>query len=109
VYKRQAYTSVEAYYPKSGTFRKVGDMKLSRYKLHGASVLLSNGKLLIAGGAGRAEIFDPATGKAEFVGEPLAGAAFFATATLLKDGRVLMLGGYDEQIRVSSAAQIFTP
>lgn len=104
-----AYTSVEEYDPKSESFRKVGDMKLSRYKLEGASVLLSNGKVLIAGGAARAEIFDPASGKAELFGEPFAGAAFFATATLLRDGRVLLLGGYDERIRVSSAARILDP
>jgi hypothetical protein len=67
------------------------------------AALLNDGRVLVAGGSvnlaatnfqdlASAEIYDPKTGKFSATGsmsEPLNGA----TATLLKDGRVLIAGG----------------
>ena len=103
---RGAYTSVETYDPKKSTFTKTGDMRLSRYKLQGTSVLLGNGKVLIAGGADQPEVFDPASGVAELVDGQFGAIALFSTATLLPDGRVLVIGGYDDRIRVSADAHL---
>lgn len=104
---RGAYTTTEIYDPKTKTFAKIGEMNLSRYKLQGTTVLLKNGKILIAGGATRAEIFNPATKTFNVAAGEFETARLFATATLLRDGQVLIVGGYDNNNTVSSMAWIY--
>lgn len=104
---RGAYSTVEIYNPKTNSFTKIGDMNLSRYKLQGTTVLLKNGKILIAGGANRAEIYNPAKNTFEIAGGKFETARLFATATLLPDGRVLIVGGYDNSNAVSNRAWIY--
>jgi hypothetical protein len=79
-----------------------------RFKLTDAVVRLPSGRVLVAGGGARVEVYDPATPRfraAGRVGTSLASA----TATVLGDGRVLVVGGYDDRIRVSRAAWLVTP
>ncbi len=102
-----AYTNVEIYNPKTKNFSKIGDMRLARYKLQGTSILLKNGKVLIAGGADRAEIFDPAKNTFEVAEGRFETAGFFATATLLLNGQVLIAGGYDNEIAANSGAWLY--
>jgi hypothetical protein len=72
--------------------------------MNATATLLPNGKVLVAGGAtgrtvsfpevvGSADLYDPITGKFTATGA-LADARSDATATLLRDGRVLIAGGY---------------
>lgn len=104
-----AYTSVEIYDPKTKSFSMLGDLNISRYKLQGTAVLLKNGKILIAGGASQAEIFDPATNAFELAAGKYETARLFSTATLLTDGTVLITGGYDHNTAVNSGAWIYQP
>ncbi len=104
---RGAYTSVEIYNPKTKNFSTIGDMRLSRYKLQGTSILLKNGKVLIAGGSNQAEIFDPAKNTFEVAEGKFEAAKLFSTATLLQNGQVLIVGGYDSQTAVNSRAWIY--
>lgn len=104
---RGSYTTTEIYDPKTKTFAKIGEMNLSRYKLQGTTVLLKNGRILIAGGADRAEVFDPATKTFEVTAGKFETARLFATATLLQNGQVLIVGGYDNDNAVSSKAWIY--
>ena len=104
---RGAYNSVEIYNPKTKIFEKIGEMNLSRYKLQRTTVLLKNGKILIAGGANRAEIFDPATKTFEVAAGKFETVRLFATATLLQSGQVLIVGGYDHNNTVSEQAWIY--
>lgn len=104
---RGAYTSVETYDPKRKVFTKTGDMRLRRYKLQGTSVLLGNGKVLIAGGADQPEIFDPATGTFELIDQKFGTKRLFSSAILLQNGQVLITGGYDDNNAVSSKAWIY--
>jgi hypothetical protein len=105
---RGRYRSAELYEPSLGRFVRVGPMRHERFKLPDAVVRLRSGRVLIAGGAPRAELYDPATRR--FRPADSAGAALsFATATVLRDGRVLVAGGYDDGIAVTSRAWIAAP
>ena len=58
------------------------------------STLLGNGLVLVAGTGpdGSAELYDPGTGRFTATGS-LSTYRYLSTATLLKDGRVLVAGG----------------
>jgi WD40 repeat protein len=91
-------SSAELYDPKTGTFILTDSMSFARWG-H-ISVLLSDGRVLIAaGGANQkylssAEVYDPATGMFASSG-PLSHGRSSATGTLLPDGTVLVAGGWD--------------
>jgi len=103
-----AYRNAEVFDPASGSFTAVkNNMNTARYKLQGTSILLNNGKVLIAGGASRAEVFDPATNSFSLAEGDMGTNRLFATATLLKNGQVLITGGYTEGAIVSANAWIY--
>jgi hypothetical protein len=99
------YRSAELYDPKRNRFVRVGQMSQARFKLPDAVVRLRSGRVLVAGGARRAELYDPATRRFRPAGDA-GGALSFATATVLRDGRVLVAGGYDDRIAVTSHAWV---
>ncbi|MFN2506291.1 MAG: kelch repeat-containing protein, partial [Acidimicrobiales bacterium] len=111
-----------------GTWEPTGDLVSGRYTLVGdggegagqTATPLGNGKVLVAGGcvgtaigecapATASELYDPATGRWSATGALLT-ARMFHTATLLPDGRVLVVGGsvapLDEGF---SSAEIYDP
>ena len=104
---RGAYRNAEVFNPTTGTSTAVGAMNDARYKLQGTAVLLNNGKVLIAGGANRAEVFDPATNTFSLANGNMGTPRLFATATLLRNGEVLITGGYDDSQAVSAGAWIY--
>lgn len=104
---RGAYTSAEIYNPATGAFTVTGSMNAARYKLQGTAILLNDGKVLIAGGANRAEVFDPTTNTFTYASGSLGTTRLFATATRLQNGQVLITGGYDDSNAVSSSAWIY--
>ena len=90
------YSSTEIFDPQTGRFTIGPGMKFERYKLPSGVVALKDGRILVAGGAARPEVYDPA--KNVFV--PLNGQIpgfLFNTATVLHDGRVLLVDGYGER------------
>ena len=102
-----AYRNAEIYDPRTKTTRAVSNMNAARYKLQGTAILLDNGKVLVAGGSTRAEVFDPSTGRFSFASGDMGTRRLFSTATLLKNGKVLIVGGYDNSLRVSPTAWLF--
>jgi hypothetical protein len=103
-----AYRDAEIFDPTDGTFTTIrNSMNTARYKLQGTSILLRNGKVLIAGGADRVEVFDPANNSFSSTPGDMGSKRLFATATLLLDGQVLITGGYTDGPKVSSNAWIF--
>lgn len=107
---RGAYRHAERYDPRTQHFTRVAaTMHHARYKHAGSSVLLPDGRVLIAGGAPQAEVFDPVRGTFETVtsGSPLAGN--FSASALLPDSTVLITGGYGINMGPQAAAWRFTP
>jgi hypothetical protein len=95
-----AQATAEIYDPATETFRTTGSMRDPR--VNHTATLLQNGRVLIVGGSSdvtfgvtlrSAEINDPSTGTFTALSTPLHTARLAHTATLLNDGRVLIVGG----------------
>jgi Kelch motif len=100
----------DLYDPVTGTFARTGDLidatLPGKYPLaipgqNPSAILLTNGKVLVAGGAqgdfisSSAEIYDPATGTFSVTGKLTAAIGYWQAAALLPEGRVLIAGESD--------------
>lgn len=92
--------NAELYEPATGTFSTLTNLLTPRYQGQTAT-LLSNGKVLIAGGYGgyywyvnTTELFDPVT-RAFSAGPAMSIGRCWHTATRLNDGSVLLVGNAD--------------
>jgi Galactose oxidase, central domain len=101
------YATSETYHPGTGTFSPGPAMHLPRYKLADSSVRLSNGDLLITGGAPQPEVFHAATGTFALVSGDLGATRLFLAAAALDGHRVLITGGYDKAIRPTAMAWLY--
>jgi N-acetylneuraminic acid mutarotase len=116
LYPYLAYlASAELYDPDTGTWSTTSSMNVVRSQ-HTAT-LLNNGQVLIAGGRNgteeyipnldNAELYDPFTGTWSTTGSMNVGRQSH-TATLLKDGKVLVAGGTDGYDWLASA-ELYNP
>lgn len=95
---RGVYRSVERYDPVAGRFTSAGELRVPRYKHNGTSLLLADGRVLLAGGASSAEVFDPVSGASLPVPGTDRLAGQFSAVAPLGNGGVLITGGYGEGI-----------
>jgi len=84
-------------------------MNDSHFKLPDQAVQLASGRLLIAGGSKEVEVFDPATGKFQLAAGQMNEPWHFMTETKLRDGRVLLAGGYPNIPRATAQTWIYRP
>jgi len=85
----------ELYDPVKGNFSAAGERAKNPRLCSGPVVLLANGKVLIAATeqAGAAELYDPAIDTFSPTGRRMTLGFYGATATLLRNGKVLVAGG----------------
>jgi Galactose oxidase, central domain len=103
------YSSAELFDPARNTFQQTGSMTRARFKLN-AAVLLPDGRAFVGGGDEGADVYDPTTGKFTYIPAGAETKRYFASITALKDGTVLMAGGYPRASDAPTAATwIFAP
>jgi sugar lactone lactonase YvrE len=94
----------------AGMFATAGSMSVGRPG--STATLLENGKVLVAGGwvnsgyAASAELYDPSMGTFSATGDMTSALAGLTFATLLPDGRVLIVGGGFSGL---AATQLYDP
>ena len=109
---RGLLSSAELYDPSSRSFNSLPPMNASRFKFPHAALRLQSGDVFIAGGAPFAELFRPKERTFVTVTGGFEAAHYFASATLLDDGRVLVVGGYSQVaggLRATSHAWLYRP
>jgi hypothetical protein len=100
------YRSAELFDPRTGRFTRTGALSQPRFKLPDAVAVTPAGAVLVAGGAQVVERFRSGS----FV--PVArldAARYNPTATLLKSGALLVVGGYDRAIRPTAQSFLYRP
>jgi hypothetical protein len=102
-------SSAEIYDPHTGKFRATSPLNDSRFKLPDEAAQLPSGRLLIAGGSKEAEVFDPASGKFIPVAGEMSDKWHYLSETKLRDGSVLLAGGYPNSDQATSQAWIYLP
>jgi hypothetical protein len=102
-------SSAEVYDPATGKFSQASAMNFARFKLPDTAVQLADGKLLVAGGSTEAEIFDPSSGKFVVVPGLMDDRWHYISETKLRDGSVLLAGGYPSDDHTTAQTWIYKP
>jgi len=101
--------TAELYDPHTGKFTTTGSMNDGRFKLPDEAVQLPSGNLLIAGGSRQVEVFDSARGEFLVAIGQLSGPWHFMTETKLRDGSVLLAGGYPDNPGATAQTWVYRP
>lgn len=114
-WSRTPIGTTEVFDPANNTWRASGNMVQPRYR-H-ASVLLPDGRVLVAGGLGSeeerlgirsAELYDPVSGVWTAT-SPMLGQGGIIAATLLKNGKVLVVNSDIGFYSAPSSSQLYDP
>ena len=103
--------TAEVYDPGTDSFFAQGAMNTARASF--AGVTMQDGTVLLCGGSFPgsflAELFRPGTGTFEATGGMASDRVTGHTATLLADGRVLVIGGWNNDSVILTSAELYTP
>ncbi len=105
---RRHFASTEVYDPGSRTFGAGPAMAATRYKIQGTAVRLPSGSVLVPAGSRTAELLDHRSLTFRSVAGGFPAGYAFATATLLPEGDVLIVGGYGPAIENTGGVWRFT-
>lgn len=105
---RRRLAQTEIYDPSTGQFTAGPPLLNPRYKIIDATTVLPSGEVVVAGDATDVEIWTPGTPAFIKVGESIDNGLAFSTATHLPNGSVLILGGYDNDIRPTAQAWVIS-
>lgn len=114
----QAYNLAELYDPSAGTFKTVGNLRRNYFSQ--TATLLRDGRVLITTSNEDddepqtnnccADVYDPATGAFSSTGVQAIPGASGRTATVLRDGKVLLAGGsFGFYLGRTSSAELYDP
>jgi len=103
------YNSTEFFDPVTGAFTLGPPMKHPRYKYQATSMLQPSGLALLAGGAARAETYDPISGTFATVRGDARLAGQFSAVAPLSAGGALVTGGYGNGGGPRSSAWLYRP
>jgi hypothetical protein len=101
--------TAEIYDLRTGKFTDASPMNDKRFKLPDEAVQLLSGRLLIAGGSKEIEVFDPPTAKFVMAAGQMSAPCHFMTETRLRDGSVLLAGGYPNNPEATRQTWIYRP
>jgi hypothetical protein len=101
--------SAEIYDRRTGKFSATAAMGNARFKLPDEAVRLANGDVLVAGGSREVELYRPESGTFKTVAGTISNDWHYMSETLLKDGSVLLAGGYPNNDRATSETWIYRP
>jgi len=100
------YRSAELFDPRAGRFSRTGMLSQARFKLADAVAVTPSGTVLVAGGA---QVVDRFRGGRFLPVARLDAARYFSTATLLRGGALLIVGGYDRSITPTARSFLYQP
>jgi len=92
---RGRYASTEIFEPATASFAAGNPMTAPRFKFRDTSLVLGDGRVLVAGGARQAELFTPG-GAFHAIPGDFGDDLSFAASTVLADGGALIAGGYND-------------
>jgi hypothetical protein len=101
--------SAEIYDPDTEKFVATSPLNDKRFKLPEESVQFPSGRILVAGGSKRVEIYDENAKGFLLAAGQMGDDWHFMTATLLKDGTALLAGGYADNDLGTSQTWIYRP
>jgi hypothetical protein len=101
--------SVEIYDPASNRSQFITPMNRARFKFPNAVAIAVNGKVIVGGGGRRVEVYDGNANRFMVSGGSVQDEWFYATATPLPDGRVLIAGGYNDSLYPTNQTWIYQP
>jgi hypothetical protein len=94
---RVHYATTEVFNPVTATFERGPSMAQRRYKIAGTSILLAGGNVLVTSGAQAVELLDVRQWRFREVPGRFPTAYRFAATASLRDGDVLVAGGYSDR------------
>lgn len=104
--KLHSIAQTEIYDPLTGRFSDGPSLLNPRYKIVGATTVMPSGEVVVVGDADDVEIWTPGTPAFVKAGGSIGHRLAFSTATPLAEGTVLVLGGYDKEIRPTAQSWV---
>jgi hypothetical protein len=104
-----ATASSEIYDPKTKLFSPTATMSQARFKITTAVADLNDGRVIVAGDGKYIEVFDAHSQRYATAQGSLGDKWMYAAVVVLKDGRALITGGYNEDMAVTNTAWLYRP